>query len=59
MVAKRARSEVASRVIRSGVRPAALSASSTRVWVEASTLTTVLAADTCTAGASPKKLGRA
>ena len=41
-----------------GVTPAALRASSTRCCTAESTLMVALADDTCTAGASPKKLGR-
>jgi hypothetical protein len=55
---KRALIELPSNVMASGSIPAALRASCTRAWVAVSTLTVALAADTCTAGASPKKLGR-
>jgi len=55
---KRALIDVPSKVMASGSIPAALSTSWTRAWVAASTLTVALPGDTCTAGASPKKLGR-
>ena len=41
-----------------GVMFCAANAASTRVTVAASTRTVALPAETCTAGASPKKLGR-
>jgi hypothetical protein len=42
----------------SGLMPAAASACSTRTCVVLSTFTVALPAETCTAGASPKKFGR-
>jgi len=57
-VSKRAHTELPSSVRRWGVRPAACSAPSTRDSVPPSIRVVALPADTCTAGASPKKLGR-
>ncbi len=58
VLSNRALIELPSKVMASTVIPAALSASCTRTCVALSTLTVDLADDTCTAGASPKKLGR-
>ncbi len=57
-VANRARTELPSSPRVSGVTPAACKAASTCFKVLRSTLRVALAEDTCTAGASPKKLGR-
>ena len=57
-VSKRAHTELPSSVRRWGVTPADCSALSTRDSVPPSTRVVALPADTCTAGASPKKLGR-
>ncbi|MCY1379080.1 hypothetical protein D9M69_667650 [compost metagenome] len=56
---KRARTDVPSNCTVEATRPCAPSACSTRVTVERSTFTAVRAADTCTAGDSPNRLGRA
>jgi hypothetical protein len=58
VLSKRARIEAPSSARLWGVVPAALSASSTFCKVDVSTLMVALPEDTCTAGASPKKLGR-
>ena len=58
MVSRRTRIELPSKAKARGVMPAALSASSAFCKVEVSTLTVALPEDTCTAGASPKKLGK-
>ncbi len=57
-VSKRARTEVPSTATRSAVRLAAARACSTRCATASSILTPLLTAETCTAGVSPKKLGR-
>ncbi len=57
VLVKRARTELPSKLTCSACRPAALRASSTRATVALSTLVMVLRLETCTAGASPKKLG--
>ena len=57
-VSKRALIEARSKVMATNGTPAALTASSTRAKVAASTLAVTLAEETCTAGASPKKLGK-
>ena len=57
VVSKRAHTELPSSVSRVGARLAVFSAASTRDRVPSSTRTVTLPADTCTAGASPKKLG--
>ncbi len=58
VVSSRTRTELPSKAKARGVMPAALSASSAFCKVEVSTLTVALPEDTCTAGASPKKLGK-
>ena len=58
VVSNRALSELFSRPIKVGVSEAALSASSTLPKMALSTLALARAGETCTAGASPKKLGR-
>ena len=57
-VSKRAQTDVPSCVRRCGVMLAPCSTLSTRDSVLPSTRTVALAADTCTAGASPKKFGK-
>jgi hypothetical protein len=54
---KRARTEVPSSCTKSAGRLADFSASCTRPTSAGSTFTVALPEDTCTAGASPKKLG--
>jgi hypothetical protein len=59
VLAKRALMELPSRLTTSGATPAALSASCTRLTVPKSSAVETLAADTCTAGDSPNRLGSA
>jgi hypothetical protein len=55
--AKRAFAELPSNCTKSALMPAPLNADSMRGTTPASSLSVALPLDTCTAGASPKKLG--
>ena len=58
VVSKRALMELPSSATADGITLAAFNASSTRAMAAVSTLALILEDETCTAGASPKKLGK-